>query len=141
MKNCFFSFISKRMTQELGRFKCFSILAILCYFSLVLVYFFVKWNLRCATLLWWRNKPVYFIIFWSVELSFFVTLTNLHACEENKMQQGLCYERGFHFHQHVTQLCSCITISCMENNLKVISFTQPGAFPPDFNYLYALSFW
>ena len=70
-----------------------------------------------------------------MELSFFVTLTNLNACEENEMQQGLCYERGFHFHQHVTQLCSCITISCMENNLKVISFIRPDAFPPDFNYL------
>ena len=74
-----------------------------------------------------------------MELSFFVTL-NIDAREENEMQQGLCYERGFHFHQHVTQLCSCITISCMENNLKIISFTQPGAFPPDFNYFYALSF-
>ena len=135
-----FYFISKWMTQELGRFKCFSILALFGYFSWLFTFLLNgTWDVQ----LYFGEeiKEFYFIIFWSVEMSFFVTLTNLNACEENEMQQGLCYERGFHFHQHVTQLCSCITISCMENNLKVISFTQPGAFPSDFNYLYALRFW
>ena len=47
-------FIWKRMTQELGSFKCFSVLAIFGYLSLLFIFF--KWNLRCVTLLWWRNK-------------------------------------------------------------------------------------
>ena len=48
-------------------------------------YFFVKWNLRCTTLLCWRNKKQYFILFWSAKLSFFLTFKNLNASRERNV--------------------------------------------------------